>query len=230
MAAFRITGIALDHDGRRYEEGEVVEAGDQVPFEVLEARLAAGTAELVGEGEAELSAEFVQALDAWRAGCHAQFDALILVVDLALQDGPAACRAFVTTMAEFSGRAGEGQPRLLQVIALSETYEPFLNTEALLPVPEKLESTADAHDEPASETVLPGSEGAVEEHHADLADLNPAAGAALTDNPAANGGGADDAAGGSSSAADPSPPPPPTSPAPAKSAGRGKAKGPKAST
>jgi hypothetical protein len=51
----RLTTISLTHDGKRFEEGEVVETGakkGQVPEDVAQARLDAGTAELVEEGKA----------------------------------------------------------------------------------------------------------------------------------------------------------------------------------
>ncbi|MFD3263336.1 hypothetical protein [Phenylobacterium ferrooxidans] len=43
----RLTQIALDHDGRFFAEGSIVEAEVDLPAEILEARLAADRAELV---------------------------------------------------------------------------------------------------------------------------------------------------------------------------------------
>jgi hypothetical protein len=88
----RLTTIALDHDGRVFAEGTVVEgvtlaegeafAQDEIPVELAAARVAAGTAELVVDGVTTVSPAAQAAIAllnssmlATRAACLAFLDA-----------------------------------------------------------------------------------------------------------------------------------------------------------
>lgn len=81
MRRFRLTDIDLEIDGRRFAVGEEVEADVDVPAELLEARRAAGTAELVvAEASAELLDLLAAHLQAVRV-VSSMFDQVVVLVE-----------------------------------------------------------------------------------------------------------------------------------------------------
>jgi len=96
----RLTEIALDMGpGRRFEIGAVVVGGEDIPLELLEARLAARTAELVGERH-EPSQATAGAIAAWQACFPPLHAALLAAIEAVEAGGLADARAFVDALTE----------------------------------------------------------------------------------------------------------------------------------
>lgn len=93
----RITTIALDHDGVLFPEGAIVEAGVDLPAEIVEARLASGRAEIVGD-EDQLGDHLRAAFEAYQGSLAAIRAPLLNLLDLVERTGITAARAFVDLM------------------------------------------------------------------------------------------------------------------------------------
>ena len=98
----RITTIALSLGRRLFEVGDVVERGVDLPTDIFDVRLNAGTLELVGD---QPSAGILEAIASWRGLFEGARAATALLAETALAGSLADKRAFIDALAEM-GRAG----------------------------------------------------------------------------------------------------------------------------
>lgn len=113
MRRFRLTEIDLELDGRKFAVGEEVEADVDVPAALLEARQAAGTAELVG-GAA--SAEVAELLAAHLQAVQVTVSLLEQVIALVEAGGAADRAALLAHMQAASARPAMAAHRRLTVL------------------------------------------------------------------------------------------------------------------
>ncbi|MCY1648177.1 hypothetical protein OVA11_14225 [Caulobacter sp. SL161] len=115
----RLTKIALHHDGRTFDEGAVVEgvtladgdafAEDEIPAELAEARVAAGSAELVIDGVTTVSAAASAAIAQMVASVAVARAAAVAVLDAAEAGDDSDKLALAETMREISYDLAEDQ-------------------------------------------------------------------------------------------------------------------------
>lgn len=111
----QLTTIALDYDGKRFNEGDIVVVGEDVPAELAQARLAARTAVMVLDGETP-PPEVIASLDAVRQAMETSLQALEAMVVAVETAGPAFYHFAIEAAEEFANafepRKDALQPRL----------------------------------------------------------------------------------------------------------------------
>ncbi|MFN3858417.1 MAG: hypothetical protein ACK4RV_11785 [Caulobacter sp.] len=213
----RITHIALDAGDRRFEEGDVVVLDDDTPASlavVLGARLQAGTAELIEEGDAGASGGlpevFQEALAAFLDDMPRRTYEIGRLLDLALECGPPAAAALLEAL-QASAEAGACMAERVQdVVALAQ--QNFAPAAA----GDEADGAPEAASEASAEGVAAGAEVQTGMHPAEQGagpdDPPPAPAGGGEPDPAPTATVPEDQASGTSEAADPVNPPEPADP------------------
>jgi len=187
----RLTTIALHHDGRRFAEGEVVVAGDDIPLDLAEARLRAGTAELAPADGDEVSPAMAEALGQLQLALTAFLAAArqaIAVADATEQPfadlralfGLVAAQRDVGDIFDIKEAMDRLNARLGRVEEETWATEAEAARAAQADQAAAIADAADKHTEGGA-----AAPAAVETHHGDAQDAAPSDAAASPDAPAA---------------------------------------------
>lgn len=145
MRRFRLKDLPLRYNGRRFEAGAVLTA-DDAPLELLEARLAAGTADLDG-GEA--SAELLDLLAAHLQAVRIIGGLFVQVIDLVERGGAADRAAFLEHLQAIALHADPAEARERMQALLEQAIN---DTQPSDPAPAgETESPAEAGDQSGGE-------------------------------------------------------------------------------
>ena len=123
--SIRITGIALAHNGERFEEGAIIVVHGETPddlVERLQARLDAGTAE-EAFGEDALPAELVAAIAAFADLADQQHQQLVVLIGLGIEGGPASAAAIMAVFQDLQMRSMDLAPGVEQLGELASQFE-----------------------------------------------------------------------------------------------------------
>lgn len=169
----QLTTIALDYDGARFNEGDIVVVGEDIPADLAQARLAAKTAVIVIDGDAP-PAEVALAIEAVRAAMGSFADALevmVVAVETAGGAGALAVKAMADEVREaLAPRYDALFPRLHAIEELAREKA----AEDLAPPQDDVSSGVDQSEDRLA-------------HNQEVAGSSPAS--ATTDNPSEQTGG-----------------------------------------